>query len=252
MSTRRANEPEDRPARTLPLSHRRSFVAHHTRAQTLPGLPGLRLHLADDAVPVWQATEAATGVAGAPLPFWAFAWSGGLALARYLVEHPEEVRGRRVLDFATGSGLVAIVAAQAGAASVAAVDIDPFAEAAVGINAKANGVRIEYIGRDLLGEPPPDVDVLLAADTWYEGPFAERAYPWLLAAAAQGSRVLVGDPGRIYRPADGLHEIASFEVETTTKLEDRAVVTGRVYVVRATDEPGAAAAAARASAPSVE
>ena len=108
MSTRRANESEDRPARALPLSHRRSFVAHHTRVQPLPGLPGLRLHLADDAVPVWQATEAATGVANAPLPFWAFAWSGGLALARYVAEHPHEVRGRRVLDFATGSGLVAI------------------------------------------------------------------------------------------------------------------------------------------------
>jgi predicted nicotinamide N-methyase len=215
----------------MPLSHRRSFVAHHTRLRAVPGIAGVRLHLADDAVPVWQATEAATGVAGGAIPFWAFAWSGGLALARYLEEHPGEVRGRAVLDFATGSGLVGIVAARAGARHVIAADIDPFAEAAAAMNARANAVRLEFVSRDLLDDEPPDVDVLLAGDTWYEGLFAERVYPWLLAAAARGTRVLVGDPDRVYRPADGLAEIAAFAVETTTQLEDRAVVTSRVFVV---------------------
>ena len=123
---------------------------------------------------------------GRPIPFWAFAWAGGLALARYVQEHPDEVAGRTVLDFATGSGLVAIVAAQAGADHVAAVDVDPFAEAAVALNARANHVHVAYSTRDLLDEPPPAVDVLLAADTWYEGPLADRVLPWLHAAAAQG------------------------------------------------------------------
>jgi predicted nicotinamide N-methyase len=197
----------------------------------VPGLPGIRLHLADDAASVWRATEFALGIAGAPIPFWAFAWAGGLALARFVAEHPDEVRGRRVLDFATGSGLVAIAAALAGASAVTAADIDPFAEAAVALNARANGVRLAFVGRDLLDEEPPDVDVLLAADTWYEGPLAERVLPWLRAAARQGTRVLVGDPGRRYLPTNGLAPLASYDVETTTLLEDRAVVRARVFVV---------------------
>ncbi len=207
------------------------MIARHTRLTPVPGLPGIRLHLAADAAPVWQATEAELGVTSAPIPFWAFAWAGGIALARYLGDHPEEVRGRRVLDFATGSGLVAIAAMQAGAAEVTAADIDPFAEAAVALNARANHVRFGFIARDLLDEPPPDVDVLLAADTWYEGPLAERVLPWLRAAAGQGMRVLVGDPGRRYLPASGLEPIASYEVETTTQLEDRAVVRSGVFTI---------------------
>ena len=170
----------------------------------------------------------------APIPFWAFAWAGGLALARWLREHPDEVAKRRVLDLATGSGLVAIVAARCGAAEVEAVDIDPFAEAAVSLNARANRVRVDYSTRDLLDEPPPSVDVLLAADTWYEGPLAERVLPWLQAAAARGTRVLVGDPGRKYLPEPataGLKELARYPVQTTTTLEDRPVVEGRVFAV---------------------
>ena len=153
-------------------------------------------------------------------------------MARYLEERPDEVRARTVLDFATGSGLVAIAAVRAGAASVVAADIDPFAEAAAGLNARANGVRYEFVSRDLLLEEPPDVEVLLAADTWYEGPFAERVRPWLQAAADRGIRVLVGDPGRRYLPDGWLEELAAYEVETTTLLEDHAVVTSRVFVVR--------------------
>ena len=220
--------------RRLPLSYRRAFVQRHTRLADVPGVPGVRLHLASSVEEVWSALESAVGGDGEPIPFWAFAWAGGLALSRWLREHPEDVAGRTALDLATGSGLVAIVAAQAGAGHVSAVDIDPFAEAAVGLNARANRVRIAYASRDLLAEPPPTVDVVLAADTWYEGPLAERVLPWVRAAAETGARVLVGDPGRKYLPDPaevGFTELARYEVQTTTTLEDRDVVEARVFEV---------------------
>jgi predicted nicotinamide N-methyase len=229
-----------RDARRLPLSHRRAFVQRHTRLREVEGVSDVRLHLADAVEPVWHAVEETLGIDGAPIPFWAFAWVGGLALARWLQEHPHEVAGRRVLDFATGSGLVAIVAARCGAADVTAVDIDQLAQAAVALNARANHVRVAYSTRDLLDEPPPTVDVLLAADTWYEGALAERVLPWLHAAAAAGTRVLVGDPGRKYLPEpaeSGLIELARYDVPATTTLEDRAVVEARVFAI-----PSAAAA----------
>ncbi|HET9083192.1 MAG TPA: 50S ribosomal protein L11 methyltransferase [Candidatus Limnocylindrales bacterium] len=226
---------DDREARRLPLSHRRAFVQRHTRLRDVDGVPGVRLHLADAVEPVWHATEEALGVEGVPIPFWAFAWAGGLALSRWLLDHPDEVAGRTVLDFATGSGLVAIVAARLGG-TVSAVDIDPFAEAAVSLNARADHVRVSYVTRDLLDEPPPSVDVLLAADTWYEGPLADRVLPWLRAASAVGVRVLVGDPGRRYLPPpveSGLRELARYRVRTTTTLEDRDVVEASVFEVAA-------------------
>jgi predicted nicotinamide N-methyase len=190
--------------------------------------------MADEVEPLWHAVEEALGIDGAPVPFWAFAWAGGLALATWLQEHPGEVSERTVLDLATGSGLVAVVAARCGALKVAAVDIDPFAEAAVSLNTRANHVRVAYSTRDLLDDAPPAVDVLLAADTWYESPLADRVLPWLQTAAAAGARVLVGDPGRKYLPdpeAAGLTELACYPVRTTTTLEDRDVVDGRVFVV---------------------
>jgi predicted nicotinamide N-methyase len=217
--------------RRVPLSHRRALIARYTRLRPVEGVADVRLHLADDAAPVWRATEAALGIAGAPIPFWAFAWAGGLAIAMYLQEHPEEVGGRRVVDLATGSGLCAIVAMREGATSAVGIDVDPFAEAAVALNARANGVRVGFIGRDLLEEDPPDADILLAGDTWYEGPLAERVLPWLRRAAANGTRVLVGDPGRRYLPAGDLVPLASYEVATTTQLEDRAVLRARVFTV---------------------
>ena len=181
---------------------------------------------------MWRATEAALGVTGTPIPFWAFAWAGGLVIARYLQETPAEVDGKRVVDLATGSGLCAIVALRHGAASALGIDVDPFAEAAVELNGRVNGVRVGFIGRDLLDEDPPDADLLLAGDTWYDSRLAERVLPWLRRAAANGTRVIVGDPGRRYLPADDLVALAGYDVQTTTELEDRAIVRARVFALR--------------------
>jgi len=228
--------PADRHVpRRLPRSHRREFVQHHTRLQVVAGAPGIRLHLADAVEPVWHALEEALGMDGLPIPFWAFAWAGGLGLTQWLQAHPDAVAGRAVLDFGTGSGLVAIAAAQAGAGHVLAVDVDPFAEAAVELNARANHVHVTVLVSDLLDGQPPAVDVLLAADTWYESPLADRVLPWLRRAADEGARVIVGDPGRKYLPdvADaGFVELASYRVPTTTTLEDREIVESHVFELR--------------------
>jgi predicted nicotinamide N-methyase len=236
---------EEQLPRRLQLSHRRAFVQRHTRLRGVNDMPGVHLHLADEVEPVWHATEEALGIDGAPIPFWAFAWAGGLGLSHWLLANPAEVVGKAVLDFATGSGLVGIVAAKVGAGRVTAVDIDPFAEAAVGLNARANRVHVSFTGRDLLDGPPPAVDVLLAADTWYEGPLAERVLPWLEAAASAGTRVLIADPGRIYLPAPeavGLVQLASYRVRTMTTLEGVEVAESRVYALeRLRDQASTAA-----------
>jgi predicted nicotinamide N-methyase len=198
----------------------------------VPGLETVRLHLADDALTLWHAVQIETGDPDAALPYWAFAWGGGLAIGRYLADQPDVVRGRRVFDLATGSGLCAIAAMQAGAEAVTAADIDPFAVAAVALNARANRQRVSVIGRDVLDEAPPDVDVILAGDIWYEARLAERVLPWLLQARLRGIDVLVGDPGRRYLPADLLVELGTYDVRTTTELEDLAHRQGRVYALR--------------------
>jgi len=210
----------------------RAFVLRQTRLRTVPGLDTIRLHLADEVLPLWGAVQLETGDADAPLPYWAFAWGGGLAIAHYLQDHPEAVAGRRVFDLASGSGLVAIAAMNAGASAVTASDIDPFAVVAIGLNARANHHRITVLARDVLDEPPPDVDVVLAGDCWYEAGLAERVLPWLQRVRAAGTEILVGDPGRRYLPATALEEIATYEVRTTTELEDLALKTGHVYTVR--------------------
>lgn len=190
------------------------------------------MHLADEVLPLWGAVQLESGDPDAPLPFWAFAWGGGLALAHYLRDHPEAVAGRQVFDLASGSGLVAVAAMNAGASEVSAADIDPFAVVAIGLNARANGHRISVLARDVLDEPPPDVDVVLAGDCWYEAGLAERVLPWLQRVRAAGIDVLVGDPGRRYLPAAALDEVATYEVRTTTELEDLALKTGRVFTLR--------------------
>jgi predicted nicotinamide N-methyase len=194
----------------------------------------MRLHLADDVLALWRAEQVATGDPEAPLPYWAFAWAGGLAIGRYLRDHPDAVAGRRVLDLASGSGLCSIAAMQAGAAQATGADIDPFAVAAIEANARANGVRVGVVRRDLLGEPPPDVDVVLAGDCWYEAELAARVLPWLREGADRGIHVLVGDRGRRYLPLADLEEIAAYDVRTTTDLDDMERKFGRVFTLRPT------------------
>jgi predicted nicotinamide N-methyase len=205
------------------ISDRRAFILENTRLQPPPHTPELVLHLADEITPIWTLTEEALAEIGLPPPFWAFAWAGGQALARYVLDNPEVVAGKQVIDFATGSGLVAIAAMKAGAARVLAADIDVFCEAAVGLNAEANGVTVAFTELNLLDGPPPPADVILAGDICYEKPLAEAVMAWLVEGRAAGATVLIGDPGRTYFPKDGLVKLAEYEVATTRELEDFAV-----------------------------
>lgn len=216
----------------------RAFVLRHTRLQEVPGFAGIRLHLADDVLALWRATQEQTGDTDAPIPYWAFAWGGGLAIARFLRDQPEVVSGRRVLDLASGSGLCAIVAMNEGAAAVTAVDIDPFAAAAIGINARANGQRLGVVCADILDHEPPDVDVILAGDCWYEERFAARITAWLQRAVERGIDVRIGDPGRRYLPLDMVRRIATYDVRSTTDLEDMGRNHASVHELRG--QPGAA------------
>jgi predicted nicotinamide N-methyase len=202
------------------LSDPVAFIRRETAVAAPPLVPEIRLHLATELVPLWQATEAKLAEHGLPPPYWAFAWPGGQALARHVLDHADLVRGRRVLDFAAGSGLSAIAAALAGAASVAAAEIDPFAIAAIGLNARLNGVAVETLAQDVVGDAG-DWDIVLAGDVCYERPMAERVAAWLGRLARRGTTVLMGDPGRNYLPADGLAEIARYQVPTSLELEDR-------------------------------
>ena len=211
----------------------RAFVLHRTRLRPVPGLPEIRLQLGDDVFRLWRDVQTATGDPDAALPYWAFAWGGGLAIGRYLLDRPDLVVGRTVRDVAAGSGLCAIVAARQGARVVTAVDIDSFAAAAIGLNARANGVRVDVVRDDGLRDPLPlGVDVVLAGDCFYDARLADRALPWLRAAADAGALVLVGDPGRRYLPLDALDELAAYEVRTTTELEDLALKRAAVYALR--------------------
>ena len=222
----------------MATSHR-AFVLRHTRLRPVPGLEEIRLHLAYDVLPLWRAVQVETADDDADLPYWAVAWAGGLAIARYLREHPETVAGRRVFDLASGSGLCAIAALRAGAAAATGADVDPFAAAAIQLNARANGCRVAVLRRDVLDDDAPEVDVILAGDTWYEGRLADRVLPWLQRARSRGIEVLVGDPGRRYLPTRELVELASYGVATTTDLEDLAHRQGRVYALRPMgDSPG--------------
>jgi predicted nicotinamide N-methyase len=197
------------------------FVRRNTIVESPPLVPQIRLHLASEVTPIWQASEASLARDAVPPPFWAFAWPGGQALARYLLDHPALVGGREVLDFASGSGLVAIAAAKSGARHVAAADIDPFAAAAIAVNADLNEVQIEIVTADLVGAAEVCWDVVTAGDVCYEREMAERVVPWLRALAARGALVLLGDPGRPYLPGGGLVECRRYVVPTSRELEDR-------------------------------
>jgi len=211
------------------ITDRRAFIVENTRRQAPPHAPELRLHLADEITPIWRMTEEALEEMGLPPPFWAFAWAGGQALARYLLDNPPAVAGKRVVDFAAGSGIVAIAAMKAGAASALAADIDGFCEAAIALNAAANGVEVAFTNTDLLDSQPPDAEVIMAGDICYEKPLAERVMDWLTAARAQGSTVLIGDPGRTYFPREGLIKLAEYQVPTTRELEDMEVKKTAVW-----------------------
>ena len=215
------------------IEDRRAFIVANTRLQAPPHAPELVLHLADEITPIWKLTEEELGELGLPPPFWAFAWAGGQALARYLIDHPVEVIGKRVVDFATGSGIVAIAAAKAGAANVLAADIDGFCGAAVALNAAANDVAVRFTDVNLLEAEPPAADLICAGDVCYEKPFAEAVMAWLQRARAAGTRVLIGDPGRNYFPRTGLVKLAEYQVQTTRELEDFEVKKTAVWTLPA-------------------
>jgi len=208
-----------------------AFIAAHTRLLPVPHAPEIRLHLADEATALWQKTEEELGAIGLPPPFWAFAWAGGQALARYCLDRPALVAGKRVLDFASGSGLVAIAAAKAGAAAVAARDIDAFAVAAVGLNAAANDVAVDARCADAI-DTDEGWDTVLAGDICYERDMAAWAIAWLARLDARGATVLIGDPGRTYLPRERLEALAIYEVPVTRTLEDADIKTTHVWRFR--------------------
>jgi len=198
------------------------------RAETAPGraalVPEIELQLASEITPIWQASEAHLAASGIAPPYWAFAWPGGQAIARHLLDHPELARRRRVLDFAAGSGIAGIAAALAGAGKVEAAEIDPMAAAAIRLNATRNGAAVEIILEDLMADGAASAgrwDLVLAGDVCYERPMAERAARWLGGLARGGVRVLLADPGRAYLPKAGLRELARYRVPTSLELEDR-------------------------------
>ncbi len=205
-----------------------SFILENTDVLTPPHVPEIRLYLATEAHELWLKTEEELQEIGLPPPFWAFAWAGGQGLARYILDHPEVVRGRRVVDFASGSGLVAIAAMKAGAASVLAADIDPWAETAVRLNAALNDVTLSYTGNDITGRDL-EAEVYLAGDVFYDKAFADRLKPWFSGLAAGGASVIVGDPGRSYCPREIMTSLATYEVPVTRALEDSEVKRTTVW-----------------------
>jgi predicted nicotinamide N-methyase len=198
-----------------------SFIRSNTAIGAPPLVPEIRLHLATEVTPIWQATEESLARFGTPPPFWAFAWAGGQALARYILDHPQTVAGRDVLDLASGSGMVAIAAAKAGASCVTASDIDPFAAAAIALNTALNGVAVKVETRDLLARGAVGWGVVLAGDVCYEEPMSSRMIALLRRTASRGRTALLGDPGRAYLPREGLIERARYVVPVSRELEDR-------------------------------
>ena len=212
---------------------RRAFVLGNTRPQRPPHTPELELLLADEITPIWRMTEEALEEIGLPPPFWAFAWAGGQALARYLLDHPEAVTGRHVIDVASGSGLVAIAAVLAGAAGVTAYDIDPLAATAITANAEANCVAVPAVCTDVLSGLPPDgTDLVLVADAFYERDLAGQVLRFAERSQARGAAVLAGDFGRAYLPRARLAPLASYDVPDVGALEDADVKRTTVWTLR--------------------
>jgi predicted nicotinamide N-methyase len=208
------------------------FVRDNTALEAPRLIPEIRLHVATEMIPLWHASEEALAARGVPPPYWAFAWAGGQALARYVLDRPATVRGKRVLDFASGSGLAAIAAVQAGARRVEASEIDAYACAAMALNAAANGVDFAVRAEDLIGTDEA-WDVVVCGDVCYEQPMAERVEAWLKALAEAGTTVLLGDPNRTHLPKSGLRQLARYTVPTTVELEDSDLRNATVWRVEA-------------------
>jgi predicted nicotinamide N-methyase len=208
-----------------------AFIRANTAIAAPPLLPEIRLYLATEITPIWQASEDVLARANGPPPFWAFSWAGGQALARYVLDNRAVVAGRRVLDFGSGSGLVAIAASLAGAAHVVAAEIDDFAAAAIALNAALNGAAVTVETADLIGTASGAWDVVLVGDMCYEQPLAARLTAWLRVLARAGATILLGDPGRSYVPTSGLVAQARYTVATSRELEDRESREGVVWRV---------------------
>jgi predicted nicotinamide N-methyase len=208
-----------------------AFIARHTELTAPPGCPEIKLHLATEITPLWEATEAYLAENNLPPPYWAFAWVGGQALSRHVLDHPELVRGKRVLDFAAGCGMTAIAAAMAGAELAEAAEIDPVSALAIAANALANGVSVPVRLDDVLEDPACPWDVILAGDVCYERPMAEKVFAWMRRCAAQGATVLMADPGRTYLPRTGLLKLAEYTIACSLELEDRTSRTAVVYKI---------------------
>jgi predicted nicotinamide N-methyase len=243
----------------MTVSNPTTFILANTTLLPVPLTPEIHLHLAHEAVPLWQKTEEELGEIGLPPPFWAFAWAGGQALARYVLDHPETVANKHVIDLASGSGLVAIAAMMAGAENILAADIDHFAAAAIELNVLANGFPLFRHSREggnpakpqtlkrgtrlrghdewkvtqvnLLNEPPPTIDTILVGDLFYEKSTAERVFAWLTQAKSNGTRILIGDPGRSYLPKDKLTKLAEYNVPVTRDLEDAEIKRTAVWAL---------------------
>lgn len=227
------DQPETAGPVALSPKSARAFILANTRRLTPPLVPEIGLHLAEESLPIWQKTEEELGAINVPPPYWAFAWAGGQALARYVLDHAGLVAGQRVLDLGSGSGLSAIAAAKSGAASVLAAETDAFACEAIAINAEGNGCRIETVRRDLLadGADAPDAGVVLVGDLFYEQELARRVLAFATAARSRGAAVLVGDPQRSYFPADRFTKVADYAVPVTRELEDALIKRTAVWTL---------------------
>ena len=204
------------------------FIRANTVLAAPPLVPEIRLYLATEVVPLWRSTEEELAEQGVPPPYWAFAWAGGQALARYVLDNPQSVRARTVLDFGSGSGLVGIAAAKAGARSVLASDIDALAATAIALNADANEASLVVTTADVIGDASA-WQTILVGDMCYERPLADRVLAWLRERLSFGVEVLLGDPGRSYFPKTGVERLATYRVETTRELEDREIRETGVY-----------------------
>ncbi len=214
------------------IADKDAFIRANTRLRPVPLVPEISIYVADEAVPLWHKTEEELGEEGLPPPFWAFAWAGGQALARHVIDHPELVRGKSVLDLASGSGLVGIAAMKAGASRVDIADIDDFALAASRLNAKRNDIAITTVATNLLEEPSSATwDTVLAGDIFYERDTAARALDFLNRHAEQGATILIGDPGRSYLPREKLRKIADYSVPVTRELEDAEIKKTAVWTL---------------------